>query len=566
MLCCPAAGWAGRGQEGGEAMTGNATFDYIVIGAGSAGCVLANRLTEDRDASVLLLEAGGWDRDPMIRIPLGWGKILEQRRHDWGYFTEPEPRLEDRRIETARGKVIGGSSSINAMAYVRGNRADYDRWRQMGLAGWSHDDVLPYFQRSEAWEGGADEHRGGGGPLRTRLSVYRDPLVEAYLEAARAAGYPVVADYNGASQDGFARIQQTIADGRRWSAAVAYLRPALRRPNLRVETGALTSRIVIEGGRAAGVEYLRDGRRSAARAEREVIVSGGTINSPQILMLSGIGDAAHLESVGIEPVVDRPQVGENLQDHLSAIVEYERPAPGPFRDRMRIDRLGVDMARAWLFGRGPATDLPGAFLAFLKTRPELEMPDVQFLFRLLPAATWPWCPGFRRSWRDGFACRPVLLRPESRGTVRLASKDPADPVRIRQNFLDSENDKRTLRDGFRIAREIASQPALDPFRGAETSPGAEIRSDDEIDAHIRATSATAHHPAGTCRMGIDRDAVVDAELKVVGVDRLRVVDASVMPDLVGGNINAPVIMIAERAADLIRGRQPLAPAGAGEAG
>ena len=373
-------------------MTGNATFDYIVIGAGSAGCVLANRLTEDGDASVLLLEAGGWDRDPMIRIPLGWGKILEQRRHDWGYFTEPEPRLEDRRIETARGKVIGGSSSINAMAYVRGNRADYDRWRQMGLAGWSHDDVLPYFKRSEAWEGGADEHRGDGGPLRTRLSVYRDPLVEAYLEAAQAAGYPVVADYNGASQDGFARIQQTIADGRRWSAAVAYLRPALRRTNLRVETGALTSRIAIEGGRAASVEYLRGGRRLEARAEREVIVSGGTINSPQSLMRSGVGDAAHLESVGIEPVVDRPQVGENLQDHLSAIVEYERPAPGPFRDRMRIDRLGADMARAWLFGRGPATDLPGAFLAFLKTRPELEMPDVQFLFRLLPGATWPWCP------------------------------------------------------------------------------------------------------------------------------------------------------------------------------
>ena len=543
-------------------MTGNGSFDYIVIGAGSAGCVLANRLSEEGDARVLVIEAGGWDRDPLIHIPLGWGKILEERRHDWDYFTEPEPRLEDRKIETARGKVIGGSSSINAMAYVRGNRADYDRWRQMGLTGWSHDDVLPYFKRTESWEQGQDQHRGGDGPLRTRMSIYEDPLVEAYFEAGVAAGYPFTPDYNGESQDGFTRIQQTIGKGRRWSAAVAYLRPAMRRTNLTVEVNALVSRVMIEHERAVGVEYVRNGRTVQVRAEREVIVSGGTINSPQVLMLSGVGEADHLKSVGIDPIIDRPAVGQNLQDHLSAVIEFDRPEPGPFQRRMRFDRLGIDMARAYLFGSGPATDLPGAFMAFLKSRPELEIPDIQFLFRIVPGATWPWFPGIKRGWQDGFACRPVLLRPESRGTIRLASSDPQSAVKIHQNFLATENDKRTLRDGFRMAREIAMRPQLDRFRGAETSPGKDVETDDEIDAHIRATSATAHHPAGTCRMGIDPDAVVDSELKVQGIDRLRVVDASVMPDLVGGNINAPVIMIAERASDLIRGRTPLAAANA----
>lgn len=536
-------------------------FDYVIVGAGSAGCALAHRLSEDGANRVLLLEAGGWDRDPFIHIPLGWGRILVKRLHDWGYFCEPEPNVDNRRVECARGKIVGGCSSTNAMAHVRGNRADFDRWARNGSTGWSYADALPYFKRQENWSEGADSYRGGGGPIATQPCRYSDPLVEAFAEAGDRLGYAPVADYNGAEQQGFGQLQMTIKDGRRCSAATGYLRPALERSNLSLEVKAHALGLVFQGDRAVGLRYRQHGVDRLVRAAKEVILSAGVINTPQILALSGIGDPDELAAHDIAVRVAARGVGRNLQDHVSAILLYRRSEPGPFHAMMRADRILPALARNYLIGKGFAGDVPGGTVAFLRSDEATDTPDLQLLFTAAPLAAWPYLKPFKAPFADGFATRVVMTRPESRGAVRLASRDPFAAPRIHQNFLSSERDWRALRQGVRIAREAAAQPAMARFVEAELAPGATKSSDDDIDAHIRATSITVHHPAGTCRMGASNDdaAVVDTELRVRGVEGLRVVDASVMPDLPNGNINAAVMMIAERAADLILDRAPLAP-------
>ena len=530
------------------------TYDYIVIGGGSAGCALAARLSEDPATTVLLLEAGGRNDNVLVRMPAGVGTLIKAKNaHNWGFWTEPEPHLDDRRLWWPRGRGLGGSSAINGMIYMRGHPLDYDEWRQLGLPGWSWSDVLPYFKRLEGHHRGG-EHHGTEGPLHVSAGEGGSPFDAALIEAGRQAGHPVTEDFNGESIEGFGRYDLTVSKGRRWSAAAAYLSDAKNRPNLTIATEARTTRIRIEDGRAVGVDYALGKRRRAetADARREVLLCAGAVQSPQILMHSGIGPAERLRDAGVAVVHDLPGVGENLQDHLDVTLNWRsRGLRTGYAMTKGLRQLAVGL-RYMLRGTGPGRQQFLESGAFIASRPGLSRPDIQIHAVLAIMREH----GKIAAREDGFSLHLCQLRPESRGRIGIASPDPfADPV-IHANYLATPEDRRVMREAVRLAREVVEQPALTPYRGDELHPGADVRGNDAVDAWIRGAAETIYHPVGTCGMGTPDDplAVVDPELRVRGLRSLRVVDASVMPHLVSSNTNAPTIMIAEKAADMIRGR------------
>jgi len=533
--------------------------DIVIVGAGSAGCTLAGRLSEDTGTQVTLLEAGGRDWNPWIHIPIGYGKTIVDTRLNWRYETEPGAGIANRPMYWARGKVLGGSSSINGLLYIRGQAQDYDQWAQAGNRGWSYDEVLPYFRRAEGFENGADAHHGGDGPLKVSNLRERNPLCEAFIESGVAAGIPRNDDFNGAVQEGIGYYHTTTSNARRCSAARAYLAPARSRANLTVETNTHCLRILFEGRRAVGVLVVQGGRRIVYRARREVILSAGSIGSPQLLLLSGVGPAAHLAELGIPVVSDLPGVGANLQDHYGAILTYKSRLPLTVNDlltsKLRMAMAGLQYI---LLRRGPLTISAAQVGAFVRSAPQLDTPDIQFLFQTFSHDEYD--AGLHSF--SGFANVVCPVRPQSRGTLKLRSADPMQAPLMQPNYLSAEYDRHVLVEAMKIGRKVAARQPIASHILAEYAPGPDVKSDDEVLAYCRETGLSIAHQVGTCKMGGDPMAVVDAELKVLGgISGLRVVDASVMPNLVSGNTNAPTIMIAEKAADMIRGRVALAAAG-----
>ncbi|QFT57267.1 Oxygen-dependent choline dehydrogenase [Sulfitobacter sp. THAF37] len=532
--------------------------EFVIVGAGSAGCAMAYRLAE-AGRRVIVIEHGGSDAGPFIQMPAALSYPMNMKTYDWGYRTEPEPHLGGRRLACPRGKVIGGSSSINGMVYVRGHAMDFDHWQESGASGWSYADVLPYFKRMENWHdmghGGDPAWRGNDGPLHVSRGPRKNPLFEAFVRAGEQAGYHVTDDYNGEKQEGFGPMEQTVWNGRRWSAANAYLRPAQRTGNVQL-IRALAQRVVIDGGRATGVEVLRRGRREVIAAEREVVLAASSLNSPKLLMLSGIGPAAHLAEHGIDVVADRPGVGQNLQDHLELYIQMASSQPITLYRHWNLLSKGLIGAQ-WLFtkgGMGASNQFESA--AFIRSRAGVPYPDIQYHF--LPIAVR--YDGQAAAEGHGFQAHTGPMRSKSRGTVTLRSADPAAEPVIRFNYMSHPEDWEDFRACIRLTREIFAQPAFEPFVKHEIQPGAALQSDDELDSFVREHAESAYHPCGTCRMGRadDRNAVVDPEARVIGVDGLRVADSSVFPRITNGNLNGPSIMVGEKVSDLLLGREPLA--------
>ncbi|UWQ11719.1 choline dehydrogenase [Aliiroseovarius crassostreae] len=529
--------------------------EYVIIGAGSAGCAMAYRLSE-AGKKVIVIEHGGTDAGPFIQMPAALSYPMNMKTYDWGFQTEPEPHLGGRTLVTPRGKVIGGSSSINGMVYVRGHARDFDHWAEQGADGWSYADVLPYFKRQETWHsgghGGDEDWRGRNGPLHVTRGPRRNPLFHAFVEAGKQAGYPVTGDYNGQQQEGFGPMEQTVWQGRRWSAANAYLRPAQKTGNCEV-VRAFARKVVIKDGRATGVEVERGGKIEVIRAQAEVIIAASSINSPKLLMLSGIGPAAHLKEHGIEVVADRAGVGQNLQDHLEVYMQYASKQPITLYRYWNLFWKGV-LGAQWLFtkkGLGASNQFESA--AFIRSRAGVEYPDIQYHF--LPIAVR--YDGQAAAEGHGFQAHVGPMRSPSRGEITLKSADPKEAPRIFFNYMSTDQDWEDFRTCLRLTREIFSQAAFEPFVKHEIQPGVNYQSDDELDDFIREHAESAYHPCGTCRMGRadDPTAVVDPEMRVIGVDGLRLADSSVFPRITNGNLNAPSIMVGEKASDHILGRQ-----------
>jgi choline dehydrogenase-like flavoprotein len=528
--------------------------DYIIVGAGSAGCVLANRLSADPDVNVLLVEAGGRDRHPLMKIPFAFLKLQFVSRLNWGYMSEPEPHADNRRLWLPRGKCLGGTSSINGMVYSRGHPGDYDEWAEMGATGWSWSDVLPYFRKSEnSWRGESEYHGASGALTVTPIKIV-EPLFSKTMETARRLGHTVLDDQHGVGTgEGFAPGEVTVHRGMRGSTSKRFLDPVASRPNLKVLPNALVTRVLIENRRAVGIELAEPGGKRTITAEREVILAAGAYNSPQLLLLSGVGPADELKAVGIDPVVDLPGVGRNLQEHPLTGVAYTINQPVGFERELRFDRLAAKMTRWGLGLRGPASELPVICFGFVRTEEGLNRPDIKANIYPTRLDARVWFPGIRKGRGHAMTVFNVLLRPESRGSVTLRSTDPGDAPRIRINLFEDERDLVTLRRSVRLMRDFFAAEPLSDVVQSELMPGSDVRTDAEIDAFNRKSSTVAHHASCTCAMGTGPNSVVDPELRVRGVEGLRVVDASVMPRVVGGNTNAPVIMIAEKAADLISG-------------